>query len=95
MDVWAAELEPVLARLLIGSPLAELVDVPGLTRLVTASFIGLQLYEDVDPASAGQALGALERLAVLVDVVTDLGPVARRAVRARLRAGRITPSPSR
>jgi AcrR family transcriptional regulator len=95
MDVWAAELEPVLARLLVGSPLAELVDVPGLTRLVTASFIGLQLYEDVDPASAGQALGALERLAVLVDVVTDLGPVARRAVRARLRAGRITPSPSR
>jgi len=88
MDVWAAELEPVLERLLAGSPLAEIIDVPGLTRALSASFIGLQLYEDVDPDAAARALVSLERLAVLVDVVNDLGPVTRRAVRSRLRGRR-------
>ena len=84
----------MLARLLADSPLAELVDVAGLTRAVSASFIGLQLYQDVDPAAAALALDSLERLAVLVDVVNDLGPVARRAARARLRAGTRAPSSS-
>ena len=88
MDVWAAELEPVLERLLSGSPLAELVDGPGLTRVLSASFIGLQLYQDVDADGAARALESLEHLAVLVDVVNDLGPVARRAVRSRLRGNR-------
>ena len=88
MDVWAAELEPVLERLLSGSPLAELVDGPGLTRVLSASFIGLQLYQDVDADGAARALESLEHLAVLVDVVDDLGPVARRAVRSRLRRNR-------
>jgi AcrR family transcriptional regulator len=88
MDVWAAELEPVLERLLSGSPLAELVDGPGLTRALSASFIGLQLYQDVDADGAARALESLEHLAVLVDVVNDLGPVARRAVRSRLRGNR-------
>jgi AcrR family transcriptional regulator len=88
MDVWAAELEPVLERLLSGSPLAELVDGPGLTRVLSASFIGLQLYQDVDDEGAARALESLEHLAVLVDVVNDLGPVARRAVRSRLRGNR-------
>ena len=88
MDVWAAALEPVLERLLSGSPLAELVDGPGLTRALSASFIGLQLFEDVDPDGAARALESLAQLAVLVDVVNDLGPVARRAVRARLRSNR-------
>jgi AcrR family transcriptional regulator len=92
MDVWAAALEPVLERLLGGSPLAGIVDVSGLTRALSASFIGLQLYEDVDAENARRALESLEQLAVLVDVVNDLGPVARRAVRSRLRTGRGTPS---
>ncbi|WP_151083117.1 TetR family transcriptional regulator [Nocardioides cynanchi] len=88
MDVWAATLEPVLERLLADSPLAEIVDGPGLTRALSAAFIGLQLYEDVDPASTARALESLERLAVVVDVVNDLGPVTRRAVRSRLRSTR-------
>jgi ribosomal protein S11 len=39
----------------------------------------------VDADGAHAALAALERLGVLVEAVDDLGPVARRAVRARLR----------
>lgn len=92
MDAWAAELEPVFDRVLTAGPLAEVVDARGLTRALSAAFIGLQLYEDVDVAGAAGALDSLERVAVLVDVVNDLGPVARRALRSRMRADPGAPS---
>ncbi|MEV8441970.1 TetR family transcriptional regulator [Actinosynnema sp. NPDC051121] len=85
LELWIRPVERVLDRLLADSPLGELVDTAGLARAVCAGFIGLELFEGVDPAGAHAALDALERLAVLVDVVDDLGPVARRALRARLR----------
>lgn len=85
LGVWMAEVETVLHRVLEGSPLAEIGDIPGLARAVSASFIGLELYEGVDAVGAVRALDALEQLGVLVDVVNDLGPVARRALRAKLK----------
>lgn len=85
LDLWIAEIEPVLQRLLARSPVAEALDVPGLARGVAASFVGIELYDAVDPAAATSAFDALERLAVLMDVVDDLGPAARAAVRRRLR----------
>jgi AcrR family transcriptional regulator len=85
LDLWITEIETALARLLRSSPLADVVDVPGLARGIAASFVGIELYDGVDPAGAERALGALETLGVLVEVVDDLGPVARRALRARLR----------
>ncbi|MFG1941989.1 TetR/AcrR family transcriptional regulator [Nonomuraea sp. NPDC048826] len=85
LELWIGGLERTLERLLAGSPVAELADVEGLARAVAAAFIGLELYEGVDPAGGQAALDALERLAVLAEVVDDLGPVARRALRARLR----------
>ena len=72
-------------QLLHGSALAGLADPAGLARAVSAAFIGLELYEGVDPAGAGAALDTLDALAVLVEVADDLGPVARRALRARAR----------
>ena len=57
----------------------------GLARAVSAAFIGLELYEGVDPDGATTALDALDGLAVLIDVVDDLGPVARKALRAKVR----------
>ena len=86
---WTDELEAVLRRVLADSPLADLADPVGLARTVSAAFIGLELYEGVDPAGATAALDALEQLAVLVDVVEDLGPVARRALHSRTRRARV------
>jgi hypothetical protein len=43
------------------------------------------MFEGVDPDGAESALVSLEMLGVLVEVVEDLGPVARRALRTRLR----------
>jgi AcrR family transcriptional regulator len=85
MDVWRAEVESVVRRVLAPSPVADVVDADGLARAISAAFIGLELYDGVDPDGAAAAVAALERLGVLLEVVEDLGPGARRAVRARLR----------
>ncbi|MFF5228513.1 TetR/AcrR family transcriptional regulator [Dactylosporangium sp. NPDC000521] len=85
LKLWIAEIEPVLRRVTAASPVADLVDVPGLARVVASTFIGLELLTGVDPDGAATAVAALERLAVLVEVVDGLGPVARRALQAKLR----------
>jgi AcrR family transcriptional regulator len=85
LALWTTEIETVLRRLLASSPLGDLADPAGLAVAVSAAFVGLELYEGVDPAGAQSAFTALEQLAVLAEVVDDLGPLARRALRARLR----------
>ena len=85
MARWCEQLEAVVRRLMADSPLAELVDPAGLAQMISAVFIGLELFDGVDPLGSRAALDAVERLVVLVDVVDDLGPVASRALRSRLR----------
>ena len=85
LDLWIAPIEQTLGRLLATSPAAGLIDTAGLARAVSAAFIGLELYEGVAPEAAGTALDSLDRLAVLLELMDDLGPVARRALRAKLR----------
>ncbi|MEW1751218.1 TetR/AcrR family transcriptional regulator [Streptomyces angustmyceticus] len=85
LSSWIEEIEGVLARVLAGTPIAAFVDVAGLSRALAAGFVGLELYEGVDPDGALAALDALEQLSGLVGVLEELGPVAQRAVRARVR----------
>lgn len=87
LALWIEEIEQVLARVLAGTPIAAFVDVTGLSRALAAGFVGLELYEGVDPEGALGALDALEQLSGLLGVLEDLGPVAQRAVRAQLRRG--------
>ncbi|MEV5440305.1 TetR/AcrR family transcriptional regulator [Streptomyces sp. NPDC052682] len=89
LDLWIVEIQHVLTRVLAGTPLGEYTDPAGLARAVAASFVGIELYEGVDAAGATAALDALEQLGALVAALEELGPVAQRAVRHRLRrAGR-------
>jgi AcrR family transcriptional regulator len=85
LAMWTAEIETALRRILDGSPLGELADPAGLAAGVSAAFIGLELYEGVNPAGTQAAFEALERLAVLAEVVDDLGPIARRALRSKIK----------
>jgi AcrR family transcriptional regulator len=85
LGLWTAEIEQVLARLLSGSPLGDFVDPAGLARAVSAGFIGLELYEAADPEGAEAGMAALEQLGVLLEVVDELGPLARRALAARIK----------
>jgi AcrR family transcriptional regulator len=85
IDQWTRQVEVVLGRLLVGSPLRGLVEPAGLARAVAASFLGLELYEGVDPEGAASALAALEALGGLLEMVDGLGAVGTRAVRSQVR----------
>ncbi len=85
LTLWIDEIEQTLARILSDSPIKAALDIPGLARALAAAFIGMELYEAADPESSEHALNALAQVAVLTEVLDDLGPVARRALRARLR----------
>lgn len=85
LQLWIAEVEAVLTRLLAQTALADVVDVPGLARAVSASFVGLELYEGVDATGADRAFGALEGLAGVLGVLEELGPLERTALKRRLR----------
>ncbi len=85
LGLWVAEIEQVLIRLLAGSPITEVADPGGLAHGVAAAFVGIELYEGVNPGGAAAALDTLEQLALLAEVIEDLGPVGRRALRARIR----------
>lgn len=81
-DAWVAAIEPVVHRVLADSALAEVVDPAGLSRAISAAFIGLELYDGVDPDGATAALAVLDGVAEMVAALDGLGPVARRALRA-------------
>jgi hypothetical protein len=85
MDRWSAEVEAAVVRVLPGTPLAGLVDPGGLAQAVAAGFIGLELYDGVDPDAAAGALGSLDAVGALVAAFETLPPVAARAVRSRAR----------
>lgn len=85
LNVWVAELEVLLDRILGGSPLAEIADIPGLARVIAATFIGLELYDGADPQGAQRALDALDALGSIFELIDDLGPVASRVLRAKVR----------
>ncbi|MCX4670049.1 TetR/AcrR family transcriptional regulator [Streptomyces sp. NBC_01381] len=88
LALWIEEIEKVLTRVLSTTPLGEFADPSGLAKALAASFVGIELYEGVDADGANRALDALEQLSLLVTAVEDLGPLAQRAVRHRLRRAR-------
>lgn len=94
MATWTHQIEDVLHRVLTASPLAGLLDVEGLAPLISAGFIGLELYDGVDAPGATRALSTLEDLGQLIQVLNNSGPVATRALLSKIRtARRRTPRP--
>ena len=85
IGLWVSEIEAVLRRVVAGSPIEPVVDVTGLAHAVSAAFVGMELFEAVDPAGSTAALDALDRLGILLEVADDLGPVASTALRRRIR----------
>ncbi|MDX6276487.1 MAG: hypothetical protein QOJ72_615 [Nocardioidaceae bacterium] len=85
LRVWTDKVEEVLARLLAASPIGEAFDAETLAHLVSSTFIGLELMGSTTADSADSDIAGLERLGVLAELIDDLGPIARRAVRATFR----------
>ncbi|MGW2794954.1 TetR/AcrR family transcriptional regulator [Streptomyces sp. NPDC001251] len=85
LALWIEELETVLTRLLGATPLAAFTDPAGLARAAAASFVGIELYEGVDPEGATRALDSLDQLAVLAEALDGLGALSQRAVAHHIR----------
>lgn len=84
LQLWIDEVEAALHRLLDGTPLVGLIDVPVLARAISAAFVGVELVDGVAGEDELPTLDALAQLAGLVQVVLDLGPVASTALRRRI-----------
>jgi AcrR family transcriptional regulator len=84
LQLWVDEVEATLHRLLDGTPLDGLLDVPALARAVSAAFVGMELVDGVAGEDGLPTLDGVTQLAGLVQVVLDLGPVASAALRRRL-----------
>ena len=89
MRAWNAEVESVVRRLLAGSPLAEVADARGGSPGRSApDFSGSNWYEGVDAERrAAPPWTRWSNLGLLIEVVDDLGLVARRALRKQDAAG--------
>ncbi|MEH3032912.1 MAG: TetR/AcrR family transcriptional regulator [Aeromicrobium erythreum] len=87
LELWTEQVRATLRRLLVGSPVAEVLDADALTDLVSATFVGLELMEPTrsDDRLLLDSLAGVGRLARALD---DLGPVSRRALRTVLRSTR-------
>ncbi|MEO7069972.1 MAG: TetR/AcrR family transcriptional regulator [Nostocoides sp.] len=85
MARWTAEIERVLRRVVGTGPMAGLVDLTGLAHLVSAGFIGLELYAGADQEGADRALATLGDLARLTETLDSVGPVAARVIRSAAR----------
>jgi AcrR family transcriptional regulator len=86
---WTDLTEQALRRLLADSALAELCDLAGLARALTAVAIGFDLYDGVDEVASANAVVALDQLCSLAEV--DFAALGRRAVRPRI--DRTAPKP--
>jgi AcrR family transcriptional regulator len=84
LRLWTSQIEVVMRRLLDAGPLDGLLDPAALAHVVSAAFVGMELFDTVDPGAAEAAMGELDRLGLIAEVIDNLGPVARRAVRAKL-----------
>lgn len=78
---WTDEVDQVLQRVLAASPLGSLIDSTGLSQLVSAAFMGIELYHGADPEAADLAFGAIERLNTVLSALEELGPASQRALR--------------
>ncbi|MFT4294569.1 MAG: TetR/AcrR family transcriptional regulator [Micropruina sp.] len=93
LELWFAEVARAVRRLLTDSPVRDLVDVDALARAIGAAFIGLELYEGVDPAGAEAALDSLAGVGVLIEVLDGLNALERTLLQKRITQlrGRGTP----
>jgi AcrR family transcriptional regulator len=85
LSLWTDELERVLARVLADTPISEFIDTSGLAKAIAAGFVGLELYEGVDPEGFIHAFDALDQMVALAGVLDELGPILKRVVGSHLR----------
>lgn len=86
-DPWLEVVEEALQQVVGGTPFDDSVDLDHLAFAIASMFLGIELLTHLerreDPET--EVFDSLEDMSQLVEGVLDLGPVASRALRRRLR----------
>lgn len=85
MSAWTEQVKTALERILGGTAIDDLIDLEGLAHLISAGYIGLELYGATNQQAAATAMATLDSLGNLVDKLGKAGPVIRRALNATTR----------
>lgn len=85
LSLWTAQIREVLERVLADTPAGDLLDPDGLARVITASFIGIELAHGPDPRGAERTFAAIGQVNALIAAINDLGPVTRLALKLSAR----------
>lgn len=80
LGAWTEQIDGALQRITTGTVLAEVMDTRGLAPLITAAFVGLELYDGANPSGGAAAGESLTSLTAMIDSLLSAGPVASRAV---------------
>lgn len=80
LDSWTAQIADALERITAPTPVSGLVDARGLAPLLTAAFVGLELYDGANPRGGQAAKATLESLTKMLDSLLDAGPIVRTAL---------------
>lgn len=84
LQVWIDALHEAIAPMIDRSPLKGLVETRLIAESAAAAFIGIELYQGTKPTSAVDPFSALYPLAVAADVLDNLNPVTKKAIRSQL-----------
>lgn len=86
LRLWLDPLEATIRRIITGTALDGFLAPTDLAYTVAASFVGVELFDGVVERRGADPFETLERLAALGAIVLDAGPIARAALRRRVRS---------
>jgi AcrR family transcriptional regulator len=83
LEPWTTLVRDTIARLLDGTPYAEVMPAADLTSAVAALFLGIELITGLDPKGGGTTLfTTMESVAMLIDALLQTGATAADQFRA-------------
>lgn len=85
LQLWENEISAALHRITGTGVTAELLDVEDLVPLITATFVGMELYGGIDPQAPHRAMGVLESLGQFAAALDELSPASTRVLKSAVR----------
>jgi AcrR family transcriptional regulator len=86
LRLWLDPIEATIRRIINGTALDGVFAPADLAYPIAASFVGVELFDGVVERRGADPFETLERLAALGGMVLDAGPIARAALRRRVRS---------
>ncbi|WP_291525190.1 TetR/AcrR family transcriptional regulator [Branchiibius sp. NY16-3462-2] len=85
LQLWENEIVGALRRITGTGVAGELLDVEDLAPLITAAFVGTELYGGIDPTAPDRASRVLESVGQFAAALDELGPAPKRVLKSAVR----------